>query len=282
MERLAGKTAIVTGGARGIGLATARCLLREGVILTLWDVDADALGAARDLLLREHPGAEVQIVPCDITDAAAVTRATAFAETAMGRIDILVNNAGYLAPGNLLDQPAQQWDRTVSVNLNGLIYTTQAVLPGMYDRNCGHVVNISSAAATLGVAGLAVYTATKWAVWGFTESLRQETINLGYGGVRFSSIHPIFLREGMFAGARLRGPGALLVPNVRDHEVIGRAVVDWALKRGRRVVMRPRTVRLAVLLRGILPNRLFEKLVRILGVSHGMSGWHGDRGGRTD
>lgn len=278
MENLAGKSAIVTGGARGIGLAVALRLAREGVALTIWDLDVESLTAARDRILRDHPGADVQIAPCDITDAAAVFRAAAFAATAMGRIDILVNNAGYLAPGNLLDQPHDQWDRTVSVNLNGLIYATQAVLPGMYDRNSGHVVNISSAAATLGVAGLAVYTATKWAVWGFTESLRQEALNLGHPGVRFSSIHPIFLRHGMFAGARLRGLGSLLVPNVRDHDVIARAVVDQALKCRRRVVMRPRTVRLAVLLRGILPNRVFEALVRVLGVPQGMSTWRGEAG----
>lgn len=278
MKKLAGMTAVVTGGARGIGLATARRLIREGVLVTLWDLDPEALREARNQLVQEGTGDHVGIIPCDITDPAAVHQAVLHSVTAMGRIDILINNAGYLAPGNFLDQPVDQWNRTVAVNLKGLLYVTHAVLPGMYQQGAGHVVNISSAAATLGVAGLAVYTATKWAVWGLTESLRQESINLGHRHVRFSSVHPIFLRHGMFAGARLRGLGALLVPNVRDHDVIARAVVDYALKRRRRIVMRPRTVRLAVLLRGILPNRVFEALVRFLGVPRGMSTWHGQDG----
>lgn len=275
MRRLEGKTAIVTGGARGIGFAVARRLVREGVAVTIWDLDESALLEAREQLIEERKDAPVWSAPCDVTDATAVHRAVGYAVAAMGRIDILVNNAGYLAPGNLLDQPVDQWRKTVDVNVNGLIYTTHAILPGMYERDSGHIVNISSAGGTVGVAGIAVYSATKWAVWGLTESLRHETFNLGHRGVRLSSVHPIFLREGMFAGARLHGPGAWIVPNIRDHDEIAKAVVDVALKRGRRVVMRPHTVRLTVLLRGILPNRLFEALTRVLGVQKGMSTWHG-------
>lgn len=277
MRTLKDKTAIVTGGARGIGYAVVRRLIAAGVAVTVWDRDDEALREARRALLHEFPGASLWIAPCDVTDSAVVNEAVAHAHTAMGRVDILVNNAGFMAPGDFPDQPAERWTRTVEVNVNGLIHTIHAVLPGMYARGEGHVVNISSAAATLGVPGLAVYSATKWAVWGLTESLRQEAISRGSYGVRFSSIHPNFLREGMFAGARLGGVGGILVPNVRDHDVIARAVVTSALGRGRRVVMRPRTVRLAVLLRGVLPNRVFEALVRVLGVARGMSTWHGRR-----
>ena len=272
---LNGKHAVVTGAARGIGLATVRRLVREGVSVSLWDRDDAELEAAAHALRAEYPAARVATQRVDVTDAAAVTAAVSEAERSFGGIAILVNNAGYLAPGNLNDQPIEQWDQTISVNLNALVYTTHAVLPGMYHRGEGHVVNLSSAAATLGVAGLSVYTATKWAVWGLTESLRHEAVNLGARGVRFSSIHPIFLREGMFEGAKLRGLGALLVPNVKNHDVIARAIVESALKRGRRAPMRPRTVRLAVLLRGILPGALFDAVVRVLGVPQGMTTWKG-------
>ncbi len=275
MTYLSGKTAIVTGGAQGIGFACARRLVQEGVAVTIWDLDDVVLRHAAASLTGEHRHAVVMARVCDVTDRGSVEAAVAHAEAEMGRIDILINNAGYMAPGNLLDQPMQQWDATVDVNLKGVISCTYAVLPGMYARGTGHVVTISSAAATLGVAGLAVYTATKWAVWGLSESLRHEAINLGRPAVRFSSIHPHFLREGMFGGARLRGMGAVVVPNVRDHHVIAKAVVTGALKRGRRCLMRPRTVWLAVMLRGLLPNRVFEATLRMLGVPQGMSSWRG-------
>ncbi|TVQ98704.1 MAG: SDR family NAD(P)-dependent oxidoreductase [Spirochaetaceae bacterium] len=275
MIPLNGQHAVVTGAARGIGLATVRRLLREGVAVSLWDRDEAELAAAVHALRAEFPAARMATYCVDVTDAAAVAAAVQEAQQLFGGIDILVNNAGHLAAGNLTDQPVEKWDRTIAVNLNALVYTTHAVLPGMYQRGTGHVVNLSSAAATLGVAGLSVYAATKWAVWGLTESLRHEAINLGARGVRFSSIHPIFLREGMFAGARLRGLGALLVPNVKNHDVIARAIVESSLKRGRRAPMRPRTVRLAVLLRGILPGALFDAVVRALGVPQGMSTWKG-------
>ena len=89
-------------------------------------------------------------------------------------IEILVNNAGYVSGGEFLERPDADWERTIDVNLTALLYTTRAFLPAMYDRNVGHIVNISSAAGTIGVAGLAVYAATKWALRGWAGSLMLE------------------------------------------------------------------------------------------------------------
>lgn len=198
----------------------------------------------------------------------------------MGRIDILVNNAGYLAPGNFLDQPVHTWRKTVDVNVNGMINTIYAVLPGMYERNFGHIVNVSSAAGLLGVSGLAVYAASKWAVAGLTESLRHEALNLKKRGVAFSSVHPSYVAEGLFAGAGMRGLGAVLVPRLRDHDVVARAIVNAALKRRRHAPKRPLSVRLATLLRGILPDALFQGVVRAFGIHRSMSTWVGKSGTR--
>ena len=119
---------------------------------------------------------------------------------------------------------------------------------------------------------LAVYSASKWAVWGFSEALRAEAAERG---VLVSSIHPSYIAEGMFAGARLHGAGRLLVPLLRSHDLIAEAIVCDALGRGRTCVMRPRSIRLAVLLRGILPDRWFNRLMRRLGVWASMSTWRG-------
>lgn len=276
---LADSNVLITGGAGGIGMATARRLLGAGARVVLWDVGNESLDAARATLVDagfDAAGIETDVV--DITDAAAVARAARRLAAGAGVPEAIVNNAGHLAPGDFLDQPAEVWEATVRVNLTGVVNVTRAFLPYFYERDRGHVVNISSASSFVGVSGLAVYSATKWAVWGLTEALRHEAVNHGKHGVRFSSIHPNYIARGMFEGARITGLGGLVFPRLRDHDVVARAVVEDALRRGKRIVRRPRSLRLAVTLRGLLPDALFALLARALNVHSSMSGWTGSKG----
>lgn len=275
MKTLSSKTAIITGGAMGIGFATATRLAREGCTVTLWDVNEEALGRAVSQLCAS--GATAFGHRCDVTDTATVGQLTRTAVDEMGRIDILVNNAGYVKGGDLVDQPDEVWERTIAVNLNAVVAVTRAVLPFMEEHNEGHVVNISSAAGMVGVGGLAVYCATKWGVWGFTESMRMESYKRGKRGIRWSSIHPSYLAEGMFAGAKLGLLGNLLLPLVKDHDVIAKAIVEGALKRNRLSPKRPYTVHLTPRLRGLLPDRWFQQLLIMLGIPHSMDHWKGRR-----
>jgi short-subunit dehydrogenase len=145
----------------------------------------------------------------------------------------------------------------------------------MQERKRAAVVNISSAAGLVGAAGLAVYSASKWSVFGVTEALRAEAVAKGHRGIHFASVHPMFLKTGMFEGARLGGFGRFFFPNVKDHDVVARAIVHFALLRGRRVVKRPRSLRLVLLLRGILPDRWFAALGRAMNLQGSMAGWKG-------
>ncbi len=270
--RMDGAHALVTGGARGIGRATAARLVAAGARVSLWDLDADALDRARgELSARDRPAA-VHTEVCDITDHEALRRALDGSVAALGPVDILINNAGHLAPGRVEEQAPDVWMKTLSVNIAAPVYLTRLVLPSMYERGRGHIVNISSAAGAIGVPSLAVYSASKWAVWGFSEALRAEAAERG---VMVSSIHPSYIAHGMFAGARLRGVGRLLVPLLRSHDVVAEAIVRGALSRGRTRVMRPRSIQLAVLLRGVLPDRWFNRLMKRLGVWASMSTWRG-------
>lgn len=308
--RLKGKKAIVTGAAQGIGLAVAIRLVQEGCSVTLWDIDEAGLISAKETLRREAftesaledtdpleydpagaasgEGKSVFSSVCDVGSYEEVQACAKRAEEVMGGVDILINNAGFMAPGNLIDQNPDVWKKTVDVNLTSIIYTTCALLPGMYARGSGHVVNISSAAGFVGVPGLAVYSATKWGVFGLTESLRHEAAEQARsspgdeGEVRFSSVHPNFLKTGMFEGARLSGLGALFFPRVESHDAIAEAVIEGALKRGRRVVKRPRSLRLVLLLRGILPDVLFNGLGKVMNLHSSMKKWQGPSSGRTE
>jgi all-trans-retinol dehydrogenase (NAD+) len=269
---LRGKGAVVTGGAMGIGLATSRRLVREGCAVTLWDLNATALEAAKKEL--EMQGGKVFIQVCDVTDKKRVYELAKTAASEMGQVDILINNAGYVVGGDFLDRPDEIWEKTIDVNLTATIYTIKAFLPAMYERNSGHIVNISSASATLGVPSLAMYAATKWAVWGLTESLRFEARERGRNGVRWSSIHPSYIAKGLFEGAKLGFLGNLIAPLLKDHDVIAEAIVESALKKGRTSPKRPWTVHLIPRLR-ILPDTWFQALVVILGVTGSMKSWVG-------
>ena len=282
MKTLFGKHAVITGGGRGIGFAIARRLLEKGCSVSLWDLDLKTLEEAKKTLTTfasrlSFPGIYPKVLTrvCDVASATQVREAAEKDLFEFGEVEILINNAGYLAPGNFLDQSPEEWIKTIEVNVHALIYTIRQFLPRMYQRNEGHVVNISSAAGLLGVPGLAVYSASKWAVWGLTEALRQEAWNLGKRGVQFSSIHPSYVATGLFAGAKLKGLGGWIVPRVSSHDVVAKAVVVDALERGRHCPKRPRSVRSALIFRALLPDFLFQHLLRLLGVHASMSTWKG-------
>lgn len=272
MYQLRNKTVIITGGAMGIGLATAKRLLKEGALVTIWDLNNDAL---QNSLKELQPLGTVFAHSCDVSNKEQVYALAELAKKEMGMVDILINNAGVVFGGNLLERSDADWEKTIAVNLTALVYTTRAVLQDMYNRNDGHIINLSSASSTLGVPGLAVYTATKWAVWGLTESLRFEAYNAGKSGVRYASIHPSYIAHGLFQGAKLGFPGNLIAPLIKDHDVIAKAIVESALKRGRYSPKRPWTVGLNTRIRGLVPDSWFQKLMIFFGIPQSMQHWTG-------
>ena len=269
---LKGKNAVVTGGAMGIGLATCKRLLQEGAVVTIWDLNRPALKKAKEELSALG---KVFVHPCDVTDKVTIGKLVKTARKEMGRIDILVNNAGYVSGGDFLERPLKNWEKTVDVNLNALLFTTYEILPEMYERDCGFIVNISSAAGTIGVPNLAVYCATKWGVWGLTESLRFEALSRGKKGVKFASIHPGYIATGMFEGAKLGIPGRWIVPTVKNHDVIARAIVESALKKEKYSPKRPQTINMNLRFRALMPDSWFQKFLIVMGVTGSMKTWEG-------
>jgi 3-oxoacyl-[acyl-carrier protein] reductase len=176
MTGLAGQSAIVTGGASGIGYAIAERLLREGAAVILWDVDRDGLTGAQSALaaLGSVSGRAV-----DITNADDVESAAAEAEGSSGRIDILVHSAGIAGPTVLtVDYPPDQWRRVVDIDLNGTFYVNQAVVRRMIARGYGRILNIASVAGKEGNPNASAYSAAKAGVIAMTKSLGKETAHL--------------------------------------------------------------------------------------------------------
>jgi 2-dehydro-3-deoxy-L-rhamnonate dehydrogenase (NAD+) len=183
MRRYEGSGVVITGGASGIGLRTAERIVAEGGQVSVWDVDEAKLNAAKKAL-----GQAARITRLDITDPAAVARAAAEAETAMGRIDALVCSAGVAglnAP--VVDYPIDEWERIFDINVNGLFYCNRSIAPFMKARGYGRIVNVASIAGKEGNPTASAYSASKAAVIGLTKSLGKE---LAKDGVTVNAITP--------------------------------------------------------------------------------------------
>ncbi len=276
MNKLKGLKAIVTGGAMGIGLDTTRRLLKEGVEVAIWDLNQAAMNEAKEEL--KSLGGTVHMFKCDVADKEMVLKTVKATKKKMGQVDILINNAGFVRPGWFLDQPVDEAVKTTDINLNSIYYTTHALLPDMIERDKGFIVNVSSAAGLIGVAKVAAYSAAKFGVLGFTEALRFELEKKKIFGVKLSTVHPYFIKTGMFEGAKVSGLAVLVARPLKNHDIIAKAIVERLLKRNANIVKRPITSHILPLGRGIFPNKFGLFFVKLLGVSDAMDTWSGKDG----
>ena len=172
--RIAGRTAIITGGASGLGKAVAARMAAEGARVALWDLNADALEAA----MAETGAVHVQAL--DVSDLAAVEAATAASAAALGKVDILVCSAGITgATVPVHEFPIDSWMRVFEINVHGLFYCNRAIVPLMLANGYGRIVNIASVAGKEGNPNASAYSASKAGVIGFTKSLGKELAGTG-------------------------------------------------------------------------------------------------------
>ena len=191
---LAGRTAVITGGAQGIGYAIAERMLGSGAAVVLWDIDQARLAAAQAALSALGP---VDASLVELTDENSVAAATATAIAARGRIDILVNNAG-ITGGNAptWELAPDVWRRVIEVNLIGPYLTCRAVVPHMIAAGYGRIVNIASVAGKEGNPNASHYSASKAALIALTKSLGKE---LATRGVLVNAVSPAAAKTAMFA-----------------------------------------------------------------------------------
>jgi 2-dehydro-3-deoxy-L-rhamnonate dehydrogenase (NAD+) len=192
--RFDGMTAVITGGASGIGLAVAERIITEGGRAALWDIDQPKLEAAQ---ARFGPKAGAKRV--DVTSPEEVERATRDSEAAMGHVDILVCSAGVAGlTCDVADYPIDEWRRIFNININGLFYCNRYVAPLMKARKYGRIVNVASLAGKEGNPRMPAYSASKAAVIGFTKSLGKE---LAKDGVTVNAVAPAVIETPMVGKA---------------------------------------------------------------------------------
>jgi NAD(P)-dependent dehydrogenase (short-subunit alcohol dehydrogenase family) len=185
---LEGKTAVVTGGAAGIGLAVSERFAHEGANVAIFDLDSDAAEhAAHELTSEGHVAIACTV---DVSERSQVERAVAEVRERLGPVHILVNNAGIASMVPLLSIDEVTWNRVFAVNVTGMFHCTQLIVPDMIDAGWGRIINISSAAAQRGSEAMAAYAASKGAVVSFTRAIAVE---LGGHGITVNNIPPNFI-----------------------------------------------------------------------------------------
>ncbi|PNI08343.1 short-chain dehydrogenase [Arthrobacter sp. AFG7.2] len=261
--RLAGSTVLITGGGSGLGRRMALEAARRGARVLIWDLPAASGVQVRDEIRSAGGAAEAETV--NVADRDAVKAAAA----AAGAVDVLINNAGVVTGKLLLDAGDEDIQRTFDVNVLALYWVTRAVLPGMIGRGRGTVVTVASAAGLVGVARQTDYSASKFAAFGFNESLRAE-LRAGTTGVNTLVVCPYYIDTGMFDGVRTRFPRLLPILN---EEAVAAKVLD-GIESGRRKLVLPPLVNLVPAAR-LLPVGAFDRLMDVLGINRTMDRFTG-------
>lgn len=199
------KVVVITGGSRGLGLAMAERFARGGASLALAARNPEELLRARQLLLERgvvKQAEDVLLVPCDLTDEQAASELIQRTTAHFGRVDVLINNAGIIQVGPVEDQPIAAFDEAMRVNFFSALNTVHAVLPQMLARGSGSIVNIASIGGKVAVPHLLPYTASKFALTGFSEGLHAE---LKSKGIHVTTVCPGLMRTGSHVQAEFRG-----------------------------------------------------------------------------
>jgi NAD(P)-dependent dehydrogenase (short-subunit alcohol dehydrogenase family) len=267
---MADRVAIVTGGASGIGRALAGALIARGDTVLVADLAGDAAKATAEALTGRGPGTAV-VAELDVRDAAAVEALVASAYDDYGRLDLMVNNAGIAVGGTVEEMTLDHWNRSIDVNLRGVVHGVHAAYPRMKQRRTGQILNTASLAGLTEPPMMAPYTATKHAVVGLTLSLRAEAAR---HGVRVSVLCPGFVDTPLLdhanpdlpqteAGRNARASAVRIQRRLYSAESLAGDIVR-GLDRDRAVIVAPLSARLAWYANRFVPG-LVRRVIQIEG-----------------
>ena len=282
-----GRVVVITGGSRGLGLLMARQLKKAGARLTLLARNREELQRAKEQL---GGGTSVLAITCDVSDRASVQHAIEIVMQHFGRIDMLINNAGIIQVGPLEHMTYGDYHHAMNVHFWGALHCTEAVLPHMRRRRAGRIVNIASIGGLIAVPHLAPYSASKFALVGYSDAVRAEVAK---DGIRVTTVCPGLMRTGSSVNALMKGKreaefawfGALSsLPIVSiDARRAARKILDAALRGAPHLTITPQA-RLAAMLDRLMPNtfgRMMAVANRLLPAPVGVQGNEAWTGGES-
>lgn len=271
IDSLTGSTVLITGAAMGMGKMYAHRAVRDHAAnVVLWDINGELLAeVAAELRGR---GSVIHSYVVDVSKLEDIEQAAEQVRNDVGTPDILINNAG-IVRGNYFWEHEQRADitATMAVNTMAPMHITREFLPAMIDgARTSRIVNVASAAGLLANPRMSVYSSSKWAVIGWSDSLRLELKQAGHHHIKVTTFCPSYIKTGMFEGAR----GPLLTPLLEPAAVTER--VWQAMKAGTPMLMMPWTVKLSTALRGVLPVAASDVVAgRMFGVYKSMEHFTG-------
>jgi short-subunit dehydrogenase len=267
MSQIHSKKALITGGANGIGKLMGLSLLEKGLdTLVIWDINEIMLQET----VIEFTQLGFKVVPYIVNvmnvDEVIVTASRMNKE--VGIIDILINNAGIIVGKNFVDHSHQDIEKTMAINASALMHITKEFLPAMLMQNNGHIVNIASAAGMVSNPKMSVYVASKFAVVGWSDSLRLEMEN-GNHNIKVTTVTPFYISTGMFEGVHSQFI-PIVSPNVATLKIMN------GIEQDKMFVRMPGIVYWVPFIKGILPARWFDLVVgKWLGMHSTMKAFKG-------
>ena len=266
MTKIKGRTLLITGGASGIGRIMGRMALQRGAKkVVVWDINEDNI-AATESELKSY--GEVKGYKVDVANTEMVKQMFALTTKECGDVDILINSAGIIT-GNktFAEQSQQDIDRTMAINATAPMTVALQALPPMLERNVGHICNIASAAGFIANPRMSIYAASKWAVIGWSDSLRVE-LQEAKSNVHVTTIAPYYINTGMFDGVRSR-----IIPILKP-EWVAKKILN-AIEKNKKISSWPLGYHLIRTLQALLPLRALDLLCKVLGIYNALDHFKG-------
>nr|CAB3265922.1 epidermal retinol dehydrogenase 2 [Phallusia mammillata] len=245
---VSGKIVLITGAGSGIGQKLSIEFAKLGCSVVGWDISTDGLSKTGSLMSDERMTSQWHPYKCDITDRHRVYEVAEKVQEDVGCVDILINNAGIVTGKKFLDCRDEMIIKTMEVNTIAHFWTLKAFLPGMIDRDSGHVVTVASGAGLFGMPGQCDYAASKFAAVGLTEALYCELEYSKSTGVKTTVVCPYYIDTGMFKGVETP-----LLPMIKSDDAVNQ-IVD-AVLRNKTMLLMPRIVYFLYYLKGLMPAK---------------------------
>lgn len=268
-KSVVGEVILITGSGSGLGRTMAIKLALHGAKLVLWDMN-ETLNEETKRLVDAEGRYDARCYTVNIGDREEVNRAAQQVLKDYGRLDMIINNAGIVSGKKFLECSDDLMERTMAVNTHALFYIAKAFVPGMIERDHGHIITIASMAGKIGVAGMVDYCASKFAAVGFSEALRAE-LRQHSENLNVTLVCPYYINTGMFEGVRSSSPTFLPILETEDaaNRIISAILTDSV------VYQMPRFCYVSTLLKEIFPSRAGEALAEFFGVNREMDTFTG-------
>ena len=269
MSTIKNANVLVTGGANGIGkLMGLKCLQEGAANLIIWDINEENLfKTQKEFNSKGYNNVHTYVV--DVSNVNDIERNATEVLLEIGNVDMLFNNAGIVAgKKSFWEHTAKDIEKTLSINISGVMNVTRVFIQDMIKQRKGHIINIASASGLIPLPKGSVYASSKWAVLGWSESLRME-FELEGKDLHVTTVCPSFIDTGMFKGVKV----PLLFPLLQPDDVVTKIIK--AVKNNDTILMMPENVNIVPFLKGVFSGKIFDKVAGFLGVYSSMNSFEG-------